>query len=73
MNHALEDRDWFVDNSFSAADIQLSFVPQVAKLLYGLEPFPQPRGVSRPHPRPARLPARDRARRSLRLRQLTGA
>ncbi|MFK7830768.1 MAG: glutathione S-transferase family protein [Congregibacter sp.] len=40
MNQALEQRDWFVDDTFSAADIQLSFVPQVGKLLYGLDSFP---------------------------------
>lgn len=40
MNKALEQQDWFVDNTFSAADIQLSFVPQVGKLLYGLDQFP---------------------------------
>ena len=32
--------DWFVANTFSAADIQLSFVIQAARLLQGLEKFP---------------------------------
>ncbi|MEM1188264.1 MAG: glutathione S-transferase [Pseudomonadota bacterium] len=40
MNQALEGHDWFVDDEFSAADIQLSFAPQVAKLLYSLDEFP---------------------------------
>ncbi|MEL7045688.1 MAG: glutathione S-transferase [Pseudomonadota bacterium] len=40
MNQALEGHDWFVDDEFSAADIQLSFAPQVAKLLYSLNEFP---------------------------------
>lgn len=54
MNRALDDRDWFVANEFSAADIQLSFVPQVAKLLYGLEKFPNLQGfLDRSHARPA--------------------
>jgi len=40
MDRALAERDWFVEDSFTAADIQLSFVPQIAQLLYTLEPFP---------------------------------
>ncbi|MEO1082221.1 MAG: glutathione S-transferase [Pseudomonadota bacterium] len=40
MNQALEGHDWFVDDEFSAADIQLSFATQVAKLLYSLDEFP---------------------------------
>jgi glutathione S-transferase len=40
MNQALEGAEWFVENTFSAADIQLSFVPQVASMLYGLDKFP---------------------------------
>ena len=54
MNHALDDRDWFVENTFSAADIQISFVPQVAKLLYGLDKFPNlEEFLTRIHARPA--------------------
>ncbi len=54
MNRALENKDWFVGNEFSAADIQLSFVPQVGKLLYGLENFPNLDGfLDRIHARPA--------------------
>jgi len=40
MNQALEGVDWFVDNSFSAADIQLSFVAEVAPGLHTVDPFP---------------------------------
>jgi glutathione S-transferase len=39
LDASLEGREWFVDNSFSAADVQLSFVPQVGRLLYGLDKF----------------------------------
>jgi glutathione S-transferase len=41
MDRALAERDWFVEDSFTAADIQLSFVPQIAQLLYTLDPFPK--------------------------------
>jgi glutathione S-transferase len=40
MDRALNGADWFVGGTFSAADIQLSFVPQVAKRLYSLDAFP---------------------------------
>ena len=54
MNGALADADWFVGDVFSAADVQLSFVPQVARLLYTLEPFPKLQGfLDRIHARPA--------------------
>ncbi|WOJ95332.1 glutathione S-transferase [Congregibacter brevis] len=54
MDRALADQDWFVADTFSAADIQLSFVPQVGKLLYGLESFPHLDGfLDRIHARPA--------------------
>ena len=54
MNRALDGTDWFVGGTFSAADVQLSFVPQVAKLLYTLEPFPNlARFLERIHARPA--------------------
>jgi len=39
LNSALEGVDWFVDNELSGADIQLSFVAEVAPLLHP-EPFP---------------------------------
>ncbi len=54
MNGALQGSEWFVDGSFSAADVQLSFVPQVARLLYTLEPFPNLAAfLDRIHARPA--------------------
>lgn len=40
MNASLEGVDWFVDNSFSGADVQLSFVAEIAPLLFTLDPFP---------------------------------
>jgi glutathione S-transferase len=54
MDHALDRTDWFVDGTFSAADIQLSFVPEIARLLYTLERFPNLAGfLTRIHARPA--------------------
>lgn len=54
MNTALSGSDWFVGNTFSAADVQLSFVPQVARLLYTLDAFPNLQGfLERIHARPA--------------------
>ncbi|MDP5070731.1 MAG: glutathione S-transferase family protein [Congregibacter sp.] len=54
LNRALDDQDWFVGNQFGAADIQLSFVPQVGKLLYGLDKFSNLDGfLDRIHARPA--------------------
>lgn len=54
LNIALNGQDWFVDNTFSAADIQLSFVPQVGRLLYSLEHFPNLAAfLDRIHARPA--------------------
>ena len=40
MNTALEGTDWFVGNSLSGADIQLSFIVEIAPLLFSLESFP---------------------------------
>lgn len=54
LNASLEGASWFVGDTFSAADVQLSFVPQVARLLYTLEPFPNLAGfLERIHARPA--------------------
>jgi glutathione S-transferase len=54
MNKALDGSDWFVGGEFSAADVQLSFVPQVAALLYTLEPFANLAAfLDRIHARPA--------------------
>ena len=54
MNNALAGAEWFVDNNFSAADVQLSFVPQVARLLYSLDSFPNLAAfLDRIHARPA--------------------
>ncbi len=40
LNTALEGVNWFVGNEFTAADIQLTFVIQVARMVYSLETFP---------------------------------
>jgi len=40
VNSALEGRDWLVENTFSGADIQLSFVAEIAPLLYSEGDFP---------------------------------
>jgi glutathione S-transferase len=54
MNRALENQDWFVGNEITAADIQLSFVPQVGKLLHGLTDYPNLEAfLQRIHERPA--------------------
>ena len=37
----LADRDYFAGREFSAADIQLTFVIQAARMLYGLQKFPR--------------------------------
>jgi glutathione S-transferase len=37
LDRELGDADWFVGGEFSAADIQLSFAIQTARLLHGLE------------------------------------
>lgn len=41
LDKALEGVDWLVENTLSGADIQMSFVAEVAPLLYSLEPFPR--------------------------------
>ncbi len=54
LDRLLGANDWFVGNTFSAADIQLSFAIQAARLLYGLEKFPRlARFLDRIHSRPA--------------------
>jgi glutathione S-transferase len=54
LDRELGSSNWFVGNAFSAADIQLSFVIQAARLLYGLEKFPNLAGfLERARARPA--------------------
>jgi glutathione S-transferase len=54
LNAELDGADWFVGNALSAADIQLSFVIQAARMLYGLEKFPNLAGfLDRARKRPA--------------------
>lgn len=40
LDSALAGAKWFVDDTFSGADIQLSFVAEIAPLLYSLAHFP---------------------------------
>ena len=40
IENSLQGVDWLVDNCFSAADIQLSFVVEITPLLYSLENLP---------------------------------
>lgn len=54
IDAALEGVDWLVGNSFSGADIQLSFVAEIAPLLHTLEPYPNLAAFrDRIHARPA--------------------
>jgi glutathione S-transferase len=54
LDAELSGRDWFVGDQISAADVQLSFVIQAARLLYGLDKFPNlARFLDRIHARPA--------------------
>ena len=40
MNKALDGVDWFVDNTITGADVQLSFVVEIAQLLHPEGSFP---------------------------------
>lgn len=40
IENALQGVDWLVDNCFSGADIQLSFVVEITPLLYSLDSLP---------------------------------
>jgi len=54
MNQALDGSEWFVGNEFCGADVQLSFVVEVAPLLHSLERFPNLAAFrDRIHVRPA--------------------
>jgi glutathione S-transferase len=54
MDRALGGTDWFVGGTFSAADVQLSFVPQIARVLYKLDAFTNLAAfLDRIHARPA--------------------
>lgn len=61
MDTRLSGADWFVGDTFSAADVQLSFIPQISRLLYSLDAFPNLQGfLERVHARPAYRRALDR-------------
>jgi glutathione S-transferase len=54
LNASLEGSDWLVDNSLSGADIQISFVAELAPLLHTLEGLPNLAAFrERCHARPA--------------------
>jgi glutathione S-transferase len=54
LDGLLGGSDWFVANQFSAADIQLSFAIQAARMLHGLQKFPNlARFLERAQARPA--------------------
>ena len=54
LNGLLASSDWFVGKEFSAADIQLSFAIQAARVLNGLDKFPNlARFLERAQARPA--------------------
>ena len=54
LDAQLAGRDWFVGGELTAADVNLSFPIQAAKLMYGLDAFPNlARFLERVHSRPA--------------------
>ena len=54
LDRELGDAPWFLGDELSAADIQLSFAIQAAKLLHGLDRFPKLAGfLARVYERPA--------------------
>lgn len=61
LDQALEGRDWFVGNKISGADIQLSFIAEVAPLMYSLDSLPNLAAFrDRCHARPGYRRALDR-------------
>jgi glutathione S-transferase len=61
IDSALAGADWLVDNTFSGADVQVSFVAEIAPLLFTLEPFPHLAAFrERIHTRPAYRRALDK-------------
>ena len=61
LDSELAARDWFVGDSLTAADIQLSFVIQAARMLHGLDKFPNlARVLERVKARPAYQKALER-------------
>jgi glutathione S-transferase len=54
LDSQLESSEFFVGNQLTAADVQLSFVIQLARILYGLDPYPHLAAfLDRIHARPA--------------------
>jgi glutathione S-transferase len=58
VNGALADRDWLVDNAFSGADIQMSFVGEVCRAMGQADTYPNIKAwVERFQARPAYIAA----------------
>ena len=54
LDGLLDGREWFVGDEITAADVQLSFVIQAARMLHGLDEFPNLAGfLERAQQRPA--------------------
>lgn len=54
LDRELDGRDWFVGDSLTVADIQLSFPIQAGRMLHGLDSFPRLAAfLDRIHARPA--------------------
>ncbi len=61
VNGALADRDWLVDDEFSGADIQMSFVGEVCRAMGQADAYPNIKGwVERFQARPAYIAALDK-------------
>ena len=57
VDGALKGRDFFIGQSLTGADIQMSFVGEMAKVFEKLAPYPEPRWLAFAHARPAGVPA----------------
>ena len=60
VDGALKGREFFVGASLTGADIQMSFVGEMAKVFGKLGPIPEPRGLAGTDARPAGVPAEHR-------------
>ena len=63
VDGALKGREFFVGQSLTGADIQMSFVGEMAKVFGKLGPVSEPRGLAGADARPAGVPA-ERSRRA---------
>ena len=65
VDAALKGREFFVGPSLTGADIQMSFVGEMAKVFGKLDAIPEPRGLAGPHARPPGVPAQHRKGRGI--------